>query len=156
MLQVLGYMVLAFLVIGLLFALWQWLKNRDSLENNNKPQDAPTSMFGLDLRVEALPKDVSAQALSLLQSDPRAALSLLYRATLSQLINKQHLPVKQHHTEGKVSLLVNQQLPMLSTYFQSLTNAWLRTAYGHQQLPLEDLQHLCGLYANHFEQRGAV
>ena len=155
-LQVLGYMVLAFLVIGLLFALWQWLKNRDSLENNNKPQDAPTSMFGLDLRVEALPKDVSAQALSLLQSDPRGALSLLYRATLSQLINKQHLPVKQHHTEGKVSLLVNQQLPMLSTYFQSLTNAWLRTAYGHQQLPLEDLQHLCGLYANHFEQRGAV
>lgn len=84
------------------------------------------------------------------------AANAAYRATLSQLINKQHLPVKQHHTEGKVSLLVNQQLPMLSTYFQSLTNAWLRTAYGHQQLPLEDLQHLCGLYANHFEQRGAV
>ena len=80
-------------------------------------------------------------------------LPALYRATLSQLINKQHLPVKQHHTEGKVSLLVNQQLPMLSTYFQSLTNAWLRTAYGHQQLPREDLQQLCGLYATHFEQK---
>ena len=151
--QLLGYLVLILLVIGLLFGVWQWLKSRDGSQNNNKPQDAPTSMFGLDLRVEALPKDVSAQALSLLQTDPRAALSLLYRATLSQLINKQHLPVKQHHTEGKVSLLVNQQLPMLSTYFQSLTNAWLRTAYGHQQLPIEDLQQLCGLYATHFEQK---
>ena len=156
-LQILGYLVLALLIIGLLFGLLYWMRNRDSSgSNHNKALDAPTTMFGLDVRVEALPKDVSAQALALLQTDPRAALSLLYRATLSQLINKQHLPVKQHHTEGKVSLLVNQQLPMLSPYFQSLTNAWLRTAYGHQQLPLADMQDLCGLYAQHFEQRTAA
>lgn len=157
LLQPFGYLVLGLLVLGVLYALWHWLSNRgDALDKTHQAVDVPTTMFGLDVRTEALPHDVSAQALALLQTNPRAALSLLYRATLSQLINKQHLPIKQHHTEGNILQLVAQKLAMLSPFFQSLTRAWLHIAYGHQQLPIADLQALCEQYAHHFEQRNSA
>lgn len=152
----LGYLVLIALVISVLYFIFHWLGQRGMNPQQTGDNEAPTMLFGLDVRAEALPKDVSKQAAALLQTDPRAALSLLYRASLSQLINQQQLPIKQHHTEGAISQLVHTQLPMLSPFFNALTSAWLRTAYGHRQLPIEELQPLCQQYAQHFENRGGA
>lgn len=151
-LKTLGYVVLALLLAAVVYLLWRWLKTQ-SFAKQQQATDAPTTLFGLDVRSDSLPKDVSHQAKLLLNTNPRAALSLLYRASLAQLINSQQLPIKQHHTEGRILQLVTTQLPMLNEYFQHLTSAWLQTAYGHQQLPIDVLNELCDLYANHFESR---
>lgn len=148
--QFLGYVLLLALIAAVFYGLYQWRLNASANSYDPNDMDVPNSLFGLDLRQETLPKNVSQHAFNLAQSDPRAALSLLYRASLAQILN-QKLPIKEHHTEGQVLQLVKQQLPILYVFFQTLTQAWLYTAYGHQSSNIQEIQNLCQQYAQHFE-----
>ena len=106
---------------------------------------APEVLFGLDVTPESLPADVPAQVMQLWeQGAGREALSLLYRATLSRLIDRYQIAFRASHTEAECAALVRARgVDSLSDYFWQLTQVWRRLAYGHR-LPVADtVRELC-------------
>ncbi len=105
---------------------------------------APQQAFGLDLNPQSLPDDIAASAEQLWQTQPRAALGLLYRGLLSRLLHDFALTLKPADTEHQVLLRVEQlQHPELLAFSRSLTLHWQNMAYGHR-MPAAHLQReLC-------------
>ncbi len=105
--------------------------------------EPPSTLFGLELRPESIPKDVEGVARALLQEGRfRAALALLYRASLSRLVGGYGLELSAGATEGECLRLAARVLPPASsTYFRDLTRAWQAAAYAH--LPPLDGEALC-------------
>ena len=106
---------------------------------------APEIMFGLDVRPESLPRDVPAEALSLWRDGKhRESLSLLYRASLSHLLDRYEVAFRASHTEAECAALVAEQgIDSLSRYFNRLTSVWRRLAYGHELPRGEIVEALC-------------
>ena len=106
---------------------------------------APEVLFGLDVTPQSLPPDVPAQVMRLwAEGSYREALGLLYRASLSRLIDKHELEFRASHTEAECAALVRARgIDSLSEYFGQLTNVWRRLAYGHQLPQSETIQGLC-------------
>ena len=113
----------------------------------------PNQLFGLEIAPESLPDDVAREAERLWAEQPRAALGLLYRALLSQLLHVYRLPLKASHTESEVLRLVGQlEQSELESYSQLLTAQWLNLAYGHR-LPEQTLRdRLCDGWRQLFGQ----
>lgn len=115
---------------------------------------APMQLFGLEVAPQSLPDDVASEAQRLWSEDPRAALSLLYRALLSRLLHDHQLPLKASHTEGEVLRLVaTLQQQALQRYSEQLTGHWQALAYGHRQPPAEQAMHLCQSWRELFGQK---
>jgi hypothetical protein len=107
-------------------------------------KEKPVTLFGMDVRKESLPADVNAAALALLQSgDKRAALALLYRASLAHLIYT-GVEIEDGFTELECLHAMKTDLQARSKtsedeiyaasriqYFSELTMVWRRLAYGH-------------------------
>ncbi len=117
-------------------------------------REKPTTLFGMDVTRESLPDDISANALQLLRTgDTRAALALLYRASLFHLI---HTGVDIHdgHTERECAQLMrehfanNQPAQARVDYFSQLTRTWQRLAYGHLLPDADQAENLCSSW-NH-------
>ncbi len=113
------------------------------------PKAKPVTLFGMDVTRESLPEDISTNALKLLQAgDMRAALALLYRASLFHLV---HSGVEIHdgHTERECAELMREHFAKNSAaqtrvaYFVALTREWQRLAYGHLLPSAEKAQYLC-------------
>ena len=154
-LKFLAYGLAALLLLGVLYGIWRVWRSRGFGHADALPE-TPTTLFGLNLTPETLPEHVSATARQLFATDPRAALSLLYRATLSKLIHQHHLRIRSSDTEGQVLALAEQQAAQLHSFVQPLTQTWVAAAYGHQ-LPDSDTAHnLCQQYALHFEGAAAA
>lgn len=130
-------------LIGAALALVAWLlyRYRDKLPGFSaraKPVVA-TEVGGLDIRAESLPEKVTDTVRALwARGERRAALALLYRATLSRLVNEHSLPVRQGNTEGDCLQLARQaalqgrlsqgRLDVTS----GATTLWLNGAYGNR------------------------
>lgn len=134
-------------VIAISLALWFFYRYRESLrqfiggakrEGNNMA--SPGVLFGLDVSQESLPEDVPVRVLALWQAERyRAALSLLYRATLSSLIHRYDFAFGDEHTEAECAAIVRQRgNSRLSAYTEQLTHCWQQLAYGHR-LPESEL-----------------
>ena len=105
---------------------------------------APQQAFGLDLNRDSLPDDIAAHAEQLWQSQPRAALSLLYRGLLSHLLHDFDLTLKAADTENQVLARVEQlQRPELLAFSRTLTTHWQNMAYGHRVPAVHLQQQLC-------------
>lgn len=98
----------------------------------------PKALFGMDVRQASLPKDISASAEALWQRQQyRAALALLYRASLSQLLER-GLPLHEGTTEQECLQLAKAEQQNIGmpadtlAYFEQLTQTWRALAYGHQ------------------------
>ncbi|MHC8375856.1 DUF4129 domain-containing protein [Pseudomonas sp. MDT1-16] len=134
--------------IGLL--IWRY---RDGLQafvsrrpafNRKVGRPLPPQAFGLDLNRETLPADIAASAESLWQTNPRAALGLLYRALLSHLLHDHNMALKPADTEGEVLQRVEQlHQPALLAFSRNLTRHWQNMAYGHRLPPAHLQQELC-------------
>lgn len=96
-----------------------------------------TEVGGLDIRAESLPPDVTAQVRALWAGgERRAALALLYRATLSRLVSDDGLALRQGDTEGDclraathangAQRLSQGRLDVAA----AATTLWLNGAYG--------------------------
>jgi len=138
--------LLVVLFAGLLFYLLRRYRGPLSrLAQGQHKETAPEVLFGLDVTPESLPPDVPEQAIRLWgEGAYREALSLLYRASLSRLIERYELAFRASHTEAECAALVKAYgVESLSDYFWQLTQTWRRLAYGHQ-LPSDDtLRGLC-------------
>lgn len=111
----------------------------------------PATLFGLDLRRESLPDDITAEVLRLWRAGAqREALGLLYRASLSDLISHYDCPFQDHHTEAECAQLVREESqqdprfpPELVQFFGLLTASWQRLAYAHKAPATAQLETLC-------------
>ncbi|MBV4476380.1 DUF4129 domain-containing protein [Pseudomonas botevensis] len=104
----------------------------------------PQHAFGLDLSRETLPDDIAASAEQLWQTQPRAALGLLYRALLSHLLHDFDLTLKPADTENQVLARIEHlQRPELLAYSRQLTVHWQNMAYGHRVPAAHLQQELC-------------
>lgn len=134
-------------VIGLL-AYW-WRQSRGL--SQAQVAEAPETLFGLAITPESLPADVPTQVLRLWQQqDARAAMSLLYRASLAQLPRRHGIALRDSDTEGEVLQRVQQSAANLADYWQRLTHAWLQQAYAHRSSSEAEVMQLCDQYRRHF------
>jgi len=113
------------------------------------PKAKPETLFGMDVTRESLPEDISRNALQLLNADDvRAALALLYRASLFHLIHS-GVDIHDGHTERECAELMREHFIKNSAaqnrvdYFFTLTREWQRLAYGHLLPTAEIAQQLC-------------
>ena len=111
----------------------------------------PQQAFGLDLSKETLPDDIAASAEQLWQTQPRAALGLLYRALLSHLLHDFNLTLKPADTENEVLARIEHlQRPDLLAYSRHLTGHWQNMAYGHRVPAAHLQQELCDGWRSQF------
>ena len=62
----------------------------------------------------------------------REAISLLYRGTLSNLVNHHQLEIQSSFTENECCFEVENSRPKPeANFFASLTSLWVFLAYGH-------------------------
>jgi len=139
-------LILVVAFAGLL--LYLLLRFRGPLSRLVRPaprEEAPQVLFGLDVTPQSLPADVPAQVMRIWgEGGYRESLSLLYRASLSRLIERYELAFRASHTEAECAALVKTcGVDSLSDYFWQLTNVWRRLAYGHQKPETEVIQGLC-------------
>lgn len=113
------------------------------------PKAKPATLFGMDVTRESLPEDISSNALQLLNAgDVRAALALLYRASLFHLIHS-GVDIHDGHTERECAELMREHFIKNTSaqrrvdYFATLTREWQRLAYGHLVPSAEIAQRLC-------------
>ncbi|MGV8836503.1 DUF4129 domain-containing protein [Cellvibrio sp.] len=113
------------------------------------PKAKPVTLFGMDVTRESLPEDISTNALKLLQAgDMRAALALLYRASLFHLVHS-GVDIHDGHTERECAELMREHFASNTSaqtrvaYFVALTREWQRLAYGHLLPTTEKAQYLC-------------
>ncbi|WP_028101424.1 hypothetical protein [Pseudoduganella violaceinigra] len=121
-----------------------------------------TEIGGLDIREESLPADVAGAVRSLWQQgQQRAALALLYRATLSRLVTRQSLQLHQGATEGECLALARsaQTAGTLDSASLALadqaTTLWLNAAYGARWPDGDAVAALCGRWQAHFDGEAA-
>jgi hypothetical protein len=113
------------------------------------PKAKPATLFGMDVTRESLPEDISTNALKLLQAgDMRAALALLYRASLFHLVHS-GVDIHDGHTERECAELMREHFAENTAaqtrvaYFVALTREWQRLAYGHLLPTEEQAKYLC-------------
>jgi hypothetical protein len=138
--------LLVALFAGLLFYLLRRYRGPLSRPGASRVRaQAAEILFGLDVTPESLPEDVPAQVMLLWECGAnREALSLLYRASLSRLIDRYQLAFHASHTEAECVCLVRAHgIDSLSRYFWELTQVWRRLAYGHRLPPGDTVRNLC-------------
>ncbi len=142
-----------FLIAGfVLLVLYLLRRYRGPLGNlaRRRRADAPLEvLFGLDVTPESLPRDVPAEVRELWRAGQyREATGLLYRASLSRLIDRHALEFRASYTEAEcVELVRARGIDSLSAFFGDLTQVWRRLAYGHQ-VPADDvINRLCDAWS---------
>jgi hypothetical protein len=105
----------------------------------------PSHVRELDIRPESLPADIAAAVRKLwLADERRAALSLLYRGTLSRLVHSYQIAIGDASTEGDCVRLARAALaPERGDFVATLVGAWQLAVYGDRQLPSGDVLRLC-------------
>ncbi len=130
------------------YVLWryrEWLRTFSQKWLPSKQRQSPPAqtLFGLDVSSDGLPADWLAQAEKLWHSDPRAALSLLYRGLLNHLLDEHALPLTDAHTEGEVLLMTRDLSQSLQHYSAQLTIYWQNLAWGHRLPEQTQFNALC-------------
>lgn len=146
----------AALFAAVAWALWHFRDRLAGLLGPGRKAAALDTLFGLDIRPESLPDDVGAAAWKLwLAGEARAALALLYRASLASLVHAHGVALHAGSTEGDALRLAGAALPPPGAdFFAELTLAWLHLAYRHEAPALEEARALCEGWPRHFGPAG--
>ena len=158
--QILKYV---FIALGLTFFIWLLLRYRGQFFGFERPslQASATEVAGLDIRPESLPDDVASSAQQLWdQGQRRAAIALLYRASLARLVERHGLHINKGATEQDCLRLSEQLIHTQETEadlqqcFASCTEVWLKAAYAHV-FP-NSINSLCQQWRQHFDQGATI
>lgn len=111
----------------------------------------PDFLFGMDVRPESLPRDVSAAAEALaLEGRARAALSLLYRGSLVRFLDE-GIEFQHGDTEGDCTRRVDKAVSgNRRAYFRRLVASWQALAYGHRAVATADVVSLAREWRSSF------
>ncbi len=141
------WLVWLVIVLALAFGLLRlrrWLgANTAALANTTLK--LPTQVRGLDISPESLPADVGAAAWAQWQQGQQlAALSLLYRGALSQLVHGHAVPIRASSTEGDCLQLAAPRLAEQARgYLQNLVAVWEQAVYASRWPSAEQVRPLC-------------
>jgi len=148
------------LVLGLLALLWALYRNTHwhfQQQHNQQKKAQPNELEMILHNNEVLP-DHPAQAAWICwqKGEARAAISLLYRASLQHLRQNEGLSLPDSATEGECLRLIKRtQVTTRSHYCSRLTHTWQALAYAHQ-LPDEwVVRNLCDDWDTQFLQTQA-
>jgi hypothetical protein len=110
----------------------------------------PTHVRDLDIRPEALPRDIGAAARELWdRGEHRASLALLYRGLLSRLAHVHRLPIRDSSTEGDCLALSASHLTRgRHEYASRLVVVWQRAVYGREEVQPATVYLLCDDFAS--------
>lgn len=160
--SVAGVVEIALWALLVLAIVWAIRKRHLWLKRWLRPAARPVAagrqtVLGLDIEPESLPTDIEAEAWRLWQAgEPRAAMSLLYRATLSHLVTRENLELGAHATEEDCLRLCRKRLaPEVGAFMTRLTLAWQRVAYAAQPVAHETARELCADWGRHFRAAAA-
>ncbi len=133
------------LVILVLARLWprfrQGLRPRRSQQD---PRNGASLIYGPEGQLPALPEHLTAEAQRYWQEgNAREALSLLYRGALTSLCERFQLPLHNSCTEIESVEICQEHCPaVVGNYFNRLTQAWMRLAYGHREISQQEFDDL--------------
>jgi uncharacterized protein DUF4129 len=138
---------------GIIIGLVAWLviylvNNRHLFISRGVSRDqvrAPKVLMGMNITRESLPDDIVAAARAAWAAgDFKEALSLLYRGSLSWLVNRRHVPITDSDTEEDCLLQVLQAGEKTEAdYFRQLTSAWVQVAYARLPASNDEMEMLC-------------
>lgn len=149
--RIVAWCLIAAAAIGLIYLISRYRLKR--MAPKRKPL---AELAGFDIRPQSLPTDIPGTALNLLhQGDPRAALSLLFRGSLSRLAHDDQVPFGRGDTEGDCLERVHQNVPARAGFFARLLGCWLKLAYAHQTVPAPEIEKLCQDWGREFSPRSA-
>ncbi len=125
------WLAMAALAAIVLVYAWRWIRVRGEAAGG-RALTLPSHVRDLDIRPESLPDDLPAAVRALWQrGESRAALSLLYRGTLSRLVHDHAVPVRAASTEGECATLAAQHLDASRGAFVArLIGLWQLAVYG--------------------------
>lgn len=116
-----------------------------------------TEVGGLDIRAESLPEDVTGSVRAMwTQGQRRAALALLYRATLSRLVTDDGLVLTQGNTEGdclRFAARAEREQRLAQARMQvaaETTRMWLDGAYADRWPGADTLMACCSQWDAQF------
>jgi hypothetical protein len=152
--QVLRILAWAALALSLIFLLFHLLRGLDLLpvRTRTAPGPQPSTLFGLDVRPESLPKDLAGAAAQLARAGHvLQALSLLYRGALATLLHRDGVPLTGGDTERDCLDKSRARVPEAAhRYFASLLLAWQQVAYAQRDVAVDEVEALCRDWAQHF------
>ena len=150
---VMRFAVYVFLAVGAFFLLRYLARNmgRWTPSAESSRRAPPAVLFGLDVRPQALPEDLAQVAAAAAQSDPRLALSLLYRGALATLIHRDRIDFAAGDTEADCVRRIDRVAPVpLGAYFRRLVRAWSEAAYAQRIANAASIRALCEEWPVHF------
>jgi hypothetical protein len=149
--------VYVLLALGAFFLIRHVLRNIGRWQTAGAGSDRapPDVLFGLDVRPEALPDNLAQVAAAAAESDPRLALSLLYRGALATLIHRDRMDFSAGDTEADCVGRVDRAASApLGAYFRRLVRAWSEAAYAQRLANAAAIRALCAEWQIHFSAQG--
>lgn len=130
----------------------------NKLGNQPEHQELPTTLLGLDVKKESLPKHIVKSASQLWSAgEHRQAIALLLRATLIKLIHENAVQLYDSDTESECCERVDEQAPKpQSGYLRSLVSAWQSIAYAHTVPSEQTFKSLCDGWSTTFANTSKV
>lgn len=141
-----GWVMIALAVTALL-----WLIGRVDWRPRRRTPPPPTELAGFDIRPQSLPENIPETAHGLLLAgDMRAALSLLFRGSLSRLAHQEQVPFARGDTEGDCLKRISEYAPARAAFIARLLGCWQRLAYAHQPIAAAELESICQEWRREF------
>lgn len=162
--------LIKFLLVAAVTALLFWLFYRYrhvleklSFSRRHALPDLPDAIAGLDIRPESLPADIPAAVWSTWQAgERRAALALLYRASLSRLAHRHAIALPRGATEGDCLLAAfaahrDQRLGnAVYRIVQQVTESWQAAAYADRWPDDQAVRQLCQRWQAELDQAEVI
>lgn len=110
-----------------------------------KKQPAAKVVMGMEVTAESLPKDIPVRVMQLWREGRHhEAMALLYRGTISKVIDAGEVEIRESDTEGDCLRRVEEAGPAAHPgYFRGLTKIWMRLAYAGEAPREMDVESLC-------------
>jgi hypothetical protein len=146
----------AVIVLILLFAhkyrYWLLQYVPATLHRKRELAERPKTLFGMAVDKESLPGDIVGQVELLWESNEyRSALSLLYRATLANLIENYGVQLSESHTEKECERIIKRQVAgEVGQYFSELNRYWCCLAYAHKLPDKGKILGMCQQWKQYF------
>lgn len=159
-LEVLIWLAVAAAVIWLIskYSHWlTWISLRKRIIQDEE-YSVPNIILGMDMNQASLPDDILATFTNYINNTQyREALSLLYRATLSVIVHRGDVEIPTSATEQECSnMITNTYSKDESTYFKTLTQAWIMLAYAHRVPSKETLSQLRDGWPRYYQTNSYV
>jgi hypothetical protein len=147
--QIFAVSVVVLLVALLVWVLWRnryAFKSLRLVRSANRRVAPARVVMGMNVSPDTLPQDIPAAAWALWQGGRhQEALGLLYRGSISRVMELGRVEIQESDTEGDcLRRVIQAGAAVHPDYFKGITGAWVRMAYAGISPADIEVQALCG------------